>query len=338
MDDLTDLLLLTGTATSRRPTPAQVRAVWGSFALSPAAGQNSPWQSYKYCAWDKEYRKKARDTWHQKGVTTVWISAIIHYQEASFDGRENAGTRQHVIDCINELLAESFIPFIQVGECWAYGIYDDAGIAEMKDDIAQYAEWGWQAAFDGLGIELWPESNDSTYGYQIVDIAKTLRPVLPNSFIGVHVGPYGDGLYQGDPYKDAHEFWHAIEPYVDALFWQGQSDWYEGPDWKTTFFTNVTGAVSRIQHEMDVNELTERCKAAGLGTPSKTMIDNLGHVIPSRKIQLVYWEGPQFTRPTDAFCDDAARLALYGGAIGTNAGIPSAPSIRLWSRERRRHP
>lgn len=307
-----------------RPSRLRVRAVCGDFAYTAETGENSEWQSYKYVGWPNEKRALARALWQRIGARTVWIAPTLRYQEVTVDSRETPLSRAHFVACVQELLAAGLIPFVQVGQPETYGVKSDEGIQRLLADLDCWARWGWIVACDGLGVDLWPESNEDTTPAQIIAIARTVRAVLPHSYIGLHVGRSGDGLYQGDDQYDRERFWREIRPSVDALLWEAKTEIFETAAWQRALWIEAAGAVARITRLISRDEARALAASAGFAL-SDDELENICRSAPitGGGVDTIFWEGPEFgLRWASRLKRVVATVAMHAGCVGSLVGIP----------------
>src|SRR6185295_11571385 len=132
-----------------------------------------------------EVRKQWVADWATLGITHMWIAPTVSYgagkgapvgRSGRWGKRIQAyGTRSYersidcrqdpprFLQCVSELRAAGIIPYVQIAQPETYGTKDHLNMGQLEADLAQWERWGWVAAVDGCGVDLWPESDADTY-------------------------------------------------------------------------------------------------------------------------------------------------------------------------------
>jgi len=331
-------------------------------------------QGYLYCAQSTEDRKRWVADWVAVGIDHMWIAPTVNYGGGSareadkhrfdrfgkkYDARGRSGrwavrvgarsARPYAtaVDCrkdpdrfcacVTELRAAGIVPYVQIAQPETYGTRDQLNMDQLSRDLSQWKAWGWTALIDGLGTNLWPESDADTYPWQLVEICRLTRSTLPKSYLMAHVGRNGEGTYQGhgdDPtapsYWGPERFWSEMHSAgCTGLGWEAKTEIFEQDDWERILVREYLGAYTRIVEPLSRAECQQRAQSVGV-TLTDHDLDNMrteGEAYDGGGTELPYWEGPEYGIQWASWKKaDAARLLVGVGATGSMSGAITIPS------------
>ena len=317
---------------------ADVSLIRADLAYTLIDGENSDWQSYAYAGWSETKRSQARALWRSIGMTHVWVNFALRYPNAGmdFDYRSDPA---HFARCLDELRFDGLVPVVSTAQGETYGLHEDFDQMRCLDDIAHWPQWGWAPRIDFAFTG--PESNDFLRPWDVIYLARALRSVLPEAWIGIHPGRVpGEGLlYQGygDPgdadYWDRERFWWELREAVPtklAFLWEASEETLQHPHPREELYTRLMGMRVRLEGPCPLPAqfpFAPYLDTMPFRTNGGTEPDDWtksGPINGGRCADLyAYWEGPAYLRWASARKADLSRVALLvPGVTGVGDGVP----------------